>query len=35
MMWYEDPGAVVAVVILCIGLGYLTYRILKYIFDVF
>jgi len=33
MVWYQDPAMVVAVVISCIGFGYLIYRLLKELWD--
>ena len=31
MVWYDDPTMVILVVVSSIGLGYLTYRLLKMI----
>jgi hypothetical protein len=32
-MWYDDPAMVIAVIVTGIGLGYLTYKIIKTIWD--
>ena len=33
MTWYNDPGLVVIVVVFCVGLSYLVYRVIKEIWD--